>query len=206
MRPFHLLIFLILAGALAVGCQSEVASSSEANRRARATPVVDQDSLVSFGSGDPQARAVDQLQGMEPAHRMRRVELDSLWAALIMPPISVSTHRIDSLDVTGDGAADVLLTLGCGTALCIYDTFVSDGDDVVYVGQIDSGLGPAVCRDETGRTVVATAWARLYGGGLGLYRVTADSIETVAKAELGPGDSTGRHDFPQDFFPAGCGI
>ena len=131
-----------------------------------------------------------------------------MWSALITPALSVSTHRIDSLDVTGDGAADVLLTLGCGTALCVYDTFVADGDDVVYVGQIENGtsLGPAVCDDGTGRTVVATAWARLYGGGLRLYRVTGDSIQTVAVADVGPVDSTGYHTFPENFFPTGCEI
>ena len=132
--------------------------------------------------------------------------LDSLWAALVSYP-SLSTHRIDSLDVTGDGVNDVLVTPGCGTAMCVYYTFVREGRDLIYVGHLGTGTsGPFVCEDDSGRVVVTMAYARLYGGHAAVYHVTSDSVQTVAKVPIGPFDPEAPQDVPDDFFTGDCDL
>ena len=137
--------------------------------------------------------------------RLSSARLDSLWTSLLESPHSASVQRNDTLDVNGDGTNDVLWTIGCGTAICIYDTFVRDGNAVIYVGQLETGLlGLTVCEDESDRPVVVTAWSRLYGGGASLLRITADSIETISEVYIGPKNTEEGPRFPEGFFPSGC--
>ena len=89
--------------------------------------------------------------------------------------------------------------------MCFYYTFVRDEDGMIYVGDLGTGInGPTVCKDVSGRTVVTMAYARAWGGGAAIYRVTADSIETVARAEIEPFDPEVGQDVPNGFFPEDC--